>query len=499
MVKEDTPPAERRAFLDKLQPKKRVAGPPLRQEDLLTDIDELERELRAMMKQADYYWEEYGEEEGLGPYEQFVEPLTALFDRTAAVFDYGNFVLARTAYEKLFRILDLEDDYGGGMHVDELEGVDINEVYARYLRAVYETEPLERRPRVLFKQMRGACSRHVGARPMLNDIIRIFPRPLPDREPFLREWTAFLHRQSGRDADAWLREAIGLSEGTSGLEKLARTEGKKRPRAYLDWLAALEREGKYREVFAAAREALRDLPPKLPIRAAIADHLCAAAERLNEVEALRVGRWEAFLAKPTLVRLIDLWDVSPGEERAGLMRQAAQHVKEYLSHPPHRDVVEPGWEEDGLEWPAWVGKSVLAHAYALPVNLGQLWEGGLRNSSGLGLWDEEGENAELRRLMRVYEERLSGFSLSSGRQEALLSWCLDVAKQRVHTIVGNQYRGGYDKAAVLIAACAEVLQLRGGTEEARALLEEVRNSFPRHRSFQAELKAAIQRASFPWP
>ena len=81
----DTPPTERRAFLEKLKPSEKIAGPPLHQEDLLTDIDELAHELRAMMKRADYYWEEYGdEEETLGPYEEFVEPLTALFDRATS-------------------------------------------------------------------------------------------------------------------------------------------------------------------------------------------------------------------------------------------------------------------------------------------------------------------------------------------------------------------------------------------------------------------------------
>ena len=48
--------------------------------------------------------------------------------------------------------------------------------------------------------------------------------------------------------DAWLREAIRLSQGTQGLEQLAREEGKHRPHAYLDWFAVLEQEGKRREI-----------------------------------------------------------------------------------------------------------------------------------------------------------------------------------------------------------------------------------------------------------
>ena len=40
---------------------------------------------------------------------------------------------------------------------------------------------------------------------------------------------------------------------------LARSEGKRRPRAYLDWCVALEEEGKPKEVLLAAQEALREM------------------------------------------------------------------------------------------------------------------------------------------------------------------------------------------------------------------------------------------------
>ncbi len=74
-----------------------------------------------------------------------------------------------------------------------------------------------------------------------------------------------------------------------------------------------------------------------------------------------------------------------------------------------------------------------------------------------------------------------------------MSWCLDVARQRVSAIVGGQHRGSYDKAAMLTTACAEVLRLRGNQEAADLLVDEVGQRFPRHRAFQAELKAAVQR------
>jgi len=551
---QETPPMGRQAFLAKLKPAAEVDAVVQRamgQEDLLADIDDLASELKSAMDRAEEPWEqdrygwddygEYDEEDSLGPYEEFVEPLSALFDRTEAVFDHGNLKLARKAYQKLFEVLDLEDDYGRGISMDDLDGVD-GEVAARYLRAVYETESPARRPKSLFEQMQQSHLRPTGSRPMLNDLIEISTQPLPDYDRFVEAWIAFLRKQDGSYADALLREAVRLSQGAAGLEELAHAEGKKRPRAYLDWFAALEKENQYRDVLAAAQEALQTLPSKLPIRAAVADHLCAAAAQLDEKDALRAGRWEAFTVKPTLARLLDLWNVAPADqEQAALMQQSAQYVKGYLAHPPRRqETLAYDWREDNLEAVAWIDKSVLAHAYllagdwdsahqlavrekslgwsssdnpqglvapfffvllsgkpanALPPNLAKLWQRALTINAGFDYEDEDdkAEGDVHKRLERAYAERLANVSLSSDKQQELLSWCLRVAKQRTDDIVGNLHRGSYDKAAELTAASAEVLRLQGNEQEADAVLDDARNRYPRHRAFQSELDMAMQR------
>jgi len=547
VMAQETPPAGRPAFLARLKPVEgaAMAAPPvIQQEELLADIDDLAQELGSAMEhggdwEEQYEWGEYyDEEDGLGPYEEFVEPLAGLFERAAAAFDYGDLSLARAAYVKLFGLLGTEDGYGRGVNASDLTGVDAGEAGARYLRAVYETESAARRPQALWEQMQQVQSWLVGLHPTLDDLVQISPHPLPEREQFLADWIAFLRTQSGRDADAWLREAVRLAQGTAGLEALARAEGQARPRAYLDWFTALEQEGKQREVLAAAQEALQALPAHLPIRAAIADHLCAAAERLNEAEALCFGRWEGFVAKPVLPRLLDLRETAAaGAERTALMQRALEHLRETLAHPPARQLIAE-LNGDGLERPAWVGQAVLAHACmlaedwdaayhaaaqgkvlgwssrenpqglvvpaflallagkapgALPANLAQLWRRGLQNSvTSLGEIDER-EDSALKRLERAYEEQFARVQWSAERQEKTLSWCLDVAQQRVDAIVGGKHRGSYDKAALLTVACAEVLRLRGDKAAADTLVNEVRNRFPRHRAFQSELETALQR------
>lgn len=544
-----TLPTERQAFLDALHAVEETADgvqQAIRQESLLTDIDDLARELQAEAKRADSREERYGygyrddddEEDHLGPYEQFIEPLTALFERVEAIFDRGNLSLACAAYEKLFTLCEYEDDYGRGVGVNDLESLDVGEARARYLRAVYETTPLPRRPKILAEQMQQVQSWVGGSRPMLDDLVQVSPRRLPDREQFFADWIAFLRQRTDRESDAWLREALRLSQGTQGLEALARTEGNKRPRAYLDWFAALEREGKHREILAAGMEALQTMSPSLPLRAAIADRVCAAAAHLHETQALRSWRWEAFAAKPTLARLLDLWDVAAsGTDRRELMGQAAQHLKALLSRPPRYEESMDAGIEDDLETPAWVDKSLLAHAYllaeewdaahqlaarqevlgwsssdnpqglvvpfflvllsgkspaALPSSLTDLWQWVLRHGIGFEFWSEGEETDMLKRLERAHAQVIAQASVGSSQSEKILSWCVDVAKRRAIAIVEHRRRESYDKAAVLLAGCADTLRLRGNDKAADSLLNDVRNRFPRHRAFQTELNKAVQ-------
>ena len=535
-----TPATEWQAFLKTMQLMAEttpVVPPGPAPEALLVDIAALADELQAATAEAEG-WDEYHEEDSLGPYVEFVAPLTALFDRAAAAFAAGNVTLARTAYHNLFATLTYEDDYGRGVRAEHLQDVAVSEACARYLRAVYETESPAHRPSRLFEVMLHVCTWLSDPRLMLGDIIQISPQALPDQEQFFLDWIAFLRTQSEREADAWLREAVRLSQGTAGLETLARAEGVQRPRAYLDWCAALAAEGKQHAVLAAAHEALRTLPRPLPMRAAVADYLCTAATHLHDTDALRLGRWEAFVAKPTLARLLDVWEVAPaGAERTRQMSQAAQHIQDTLSTPP--DQVTFVWA-DAIERPVWPDKSVLAHAYLfagdwdaayrlavpeqvlgwssshnaqglvvscclvqmsgvspgqLPPNLAQLWHWELQNSTGFVSWygADAGEASLLVRLQHAYTECLPEVSLTRDQQAALLAWCLDVVRRRVDAIVSNQHRGSYDRAALLLTSCTEVLRLRGKAQEARALLGDIRQQFRRHRAFQAELQAAVQR------
>jgi hypothetical protein len=537
-------PDDRERFLKSLEPVRGIADAiqsTLRQDDLLSEIDDLIAEIQAEIEEPEeryrgygYGYDDYDDEDGLGSYEGFIEPLAAFFDRVEGVFDHGNLPLAREAYHRLFGVLDLEDDYGRGIRATDLPNTDMAAARGRYLRAIYETEPPEARPGKLLDEMQELSDFMWRSPVKLADLIQASGRPLPDQESFLRAWISLLREQSGKRADLWLREAIRLAEGTEGLAAFARKEGKDHPRAYLDWLEALLADRKHADALAAGREALRKLPADLSIRADVADRLCQAAQGMDDDKTFRKGRWEAFAAQPTLSRLLDLWIATPPAQRPQRMRQAARHLEELRGRGTRRSSVSPDRDEDlGVQSFAWDSPSVLAHAHMLgrewsaarslaakkavlgwsssenpqgavvpvslgilsgalpdlPPNLAQLWKWTLGSSPSYAYSEDESLDPE--RLEAAYQEVAKNPRLDDSEADALLHWCVDVGKRRAIAIVEGLHRKSYDKAAVLAAACAETLRARGQGDRGDALLKDLRERFPRHRSFQDELKAAV--------
>jgi hypothetical protein len=220
LIAQSTPPAERRAFLGQLKaPTGRAisARTKARSDELLADIDDCIDDIEEFQEAANewedeyaYAWrgEYYDDEDSLGPYRRFVEPLTELFRRAQRAFSRGDLRLAREVYAKLFtEALQLEDSYGRGVRAEDLEKLDVREHWARYLRAIYETETPRRRPGMLLAatlapaRSAGVAPSQVwtdGVRPMLADLIEISSKPLPDQDRFMQDWIALLRKQRAR-------------------------------------------------------------------------------------------------------------------------------------------------------------------------------------------------------------------------------------------------------------------------------------------------------------
>lgn len=537
-------PPERGKFLNELLPTDTASArvpDMLRPGGLLADIDCLIKEIARKQKNADEWEQErwsyhdgYDEEDSLGPYEDFATDFDMLFDRTRGAFDCGDFALARQAYVKLFETLGMEDDYGRGVRAEDLQETAMDEECSRYLRSVYETTEPAQRVTILWQELEHVRGLLLRRPPPLKDVMNVTTKVFPGKAEFLQQWIEFLRTEKGKRADAYLREAILLAEGTDGIASFAREHGNNHPRAFLDWVASLARSGEHGQVIAAAREALSVLSTDLPLRTAIADELYEAAEHLRNEPLMRDARLTAFNAKPELRRLLELHESIPHSERTQHMKEAAEHIVAYRRQRRQetREPLPISEQDDYVERRVDVSEDVLAHAFlfaqdwedakqlaqghkdplgwtygwnpqgvvvpaflyllagnreTLPVNLDRLWNNAMDNGCGWGCDDRENLK---HKLAKAYGDLAAEASFTPEERQRLLKWCIAMAKKRVAAIVGNQRRKSYDKAACVVCACADVLQSSGKGQDADTLLETVRLDFPRHASFQKELQVA---------
>lgn len=344
----NVPPEERANFVASLHPRKKPAGSVARDAALLDDIREFSEELEEHGEHVDEW--EGDDEDTLGPYERYIAPAVELAARCRSAFEGGRFEVAARAYEALSAALSREDDYGRGLRWQHLKGVDLREERARYLRAVYESNTPDVRPGAVLDALRKADAwESWGAAATLQDVAESSSKELPEREAFLRAFIALLGKESpGRRTDARLREAVAMLEGVAGLERLAREEGDRRPRVYVDLVRELAQAGQHGRALEAAREAFARVPKGLVLRAEIADVMRPSAQALGDRGAAREAAWEAFRADGSTRRLLDLRDTfDEAQARAAAMREAAIVVDAQLGRERHTPTE---WDSDAEQY-----------------------------------------------------------------------------------------------------------------------------------------------------
>jgi hypothetical protein len=479
-------------------------------------------------------WNGYDDEDSLAGYEEFVHPLANLFSQVDDLFNAGHYKIAMEAYKELFSIFEIEDDYGRGIRVYNIEHSDLDEARARYFRSIYLTEESTKRIKTLLAIMEKFNDLDFQERPKLNDLISISTESLPEFSMFLTEWINATKEMTKPQYDAWHREATFLLYGVDGMSVLAKKEGDKRPRIYVDWINYLIAEKNYIEAIKVASISLKKIPENNPIKAAISDLMVLCGQKINDKKVVLDGLWFSFEAKPNLLKLAHLYLQCDANDRPSKMHQASTVVEAYLQKPANYNNGER-WERDQLETPANPSKSLLLHTYLLssennkafelakkgkslgwssndnpqpffiayyliilsgkpfdklPVTLKKFWDYALNISlDSVWYYDNTSDvKSELFQSVESSYQNLLSAQFSTPDPE-IIKWGLAAAENRVIDIVSNQHRKAYDRAALLTVACSDALALTNPTK-AINFYNKIKNKFPRHPAFQAELNNA---------
>ncbi|MDO9535568.1 MAG: hypothetical protein Q7J85_09635 [Bacillota bacterium] len=529
-------PSKRQEFLDKLIL-------PKQEKDAVLDVETLLEEIESFAQRVDdgeycdgWGWDDDIHEERDWGGESWAEEMDDFFLEARRILLQEQFKTAEEVYRRLFDILKMGQEPGhlpGDPDFRNQLKVDMDEHVALFLRSVYMNTPTEERSVSLYKSMNEY--RYMASRIKFKNIINALDSVLPDLNLFLAEWIEFLkdQRQMGASESYFtselLREAVFLKGGISAISEFARQYGDKFPRAYIDWITALEMEEDIDLVLKVAREGLSRIPRDYTIRAEVAETISRIGEKLKDDKLKLEAYRECMYSKPSMEYLLDLYYAAIecccfeeirdeaeqrimelrgksrvpdnnyyGNERNTSYASEAVLINALLLGGRYEKVFEMckgkgplGWSSSDNPKPLFVTfmMTILSKEGSYAKILSKQWDDTIGNT---GYYPSKEYIEKYRKIVGLMIESIK---LTSEQEELFMKWCMNAIEGRIVAIVSNQYRGSYHKAAGLLVAMAETLANRGKKQEGMDLVERYRSKYPRHTAFRREVTQAVQISS----
>lgn len=365
----------------------------------------------------------------------------------------------------------------------------------------------------------------------IEDIFHVGRESLTGTEQFWKDWIALLKTKSGAVEARLLQEAVLYNEGIEGLVKMADESCKTHPSLYLTAMKEYDRNHDYKQVEEIGERALDKIDHNLIIRSRTALKAAYASSCLMHTEKVMRFCWEAFRSHSTDRNFLRLFgtkemaeqygkrgkevlrdrikgnqgDFGRNEElRQNVMGDYGYHtlcfytgdfekVKE-VSKNPQKSL---GWSDSFIHYGI---RLILLYLYQepLPSKAAAAIAGyvGFRDieDSEETLDFENGMMEESRKcktsmFWNYFQRWKQYFSMEENKQKEYLDWAERIVYDRTDAIVGGQYRNHYGEVAILLAIVAEIKESMGVQGAKREIFAEYKRKFPRHSSFQAEMKS----------
>jgi hypothetical protein len=497
--------------------------------DIETLIDEIE-EFAQRVENGEYCdgwgWDEEIYEERDWGDESWAEEMDEFFLQARSLLFQGEYKISAEVYQRLFDVLELGEEPGhlpGDPDCVNMLKVDIDEQVALFLRSIYMNSAPTERLALLYESIKRY--RDLFGDVTLKNIVDAADTLLPDFDIFLADLIVFLKNQSPMIDSELLREAIALEGGVPAISEFARQYADKYPKAYVDWITALEKNGDTDSVIQVAREGLSRIPRDFKVRAEVAEAISRIGEKLND-NALRLeGYRECFYSRPSIQGLLDLYIVAIENDCFDEVRNEVEQRVAELYRDRMPVTIYPNIEQQSSS----VSVNVFFNALLLSGRYEKVfdmckgkdllgWSTGdnpkpLLITFMMMVLSDEGRHAKM--LNSQWEEAIGiGYSMSKAyiekyrkvftfikkeyikldneQEDFYLKWCRDEIGRRVDAIVSNQHRGSYHKAAGLLVAMAETLADRGEKQDGMGFIEKYKNKYSRHTAFKREVACAVQ-------
>lgn len=476
---------------------------------------------------SDWAWE-YDDTQGIG------EKLAEMISFVEDCIHYGHYQEGAELLGELWSLevpADAEDDwiYLGlnEMVSEKLLHADLQKLALQALYAAYWAAKPKERARSLYGYFANSAFRNIR----VQDSFQIGREELPDQNEFWEDWIRLLEERQGDIEARLLEEAVVYYEGTKGLEEIAARNYNTHPTLALSVLKEYGKCLSFDEMERFGIQALEHMDRMLKIRAGIALATAFAASHLGHGQQEYACLLEAFRSDTGIRNLLRLYgneqlaegfgvqikELLPGvltsnnlafggsQELAGNVIDDHTYLKCCFFTGAFEEVKKKIVNPKGSL--GWTGKFTRT---GLALFLVYLYEGA-RPTVAIDYFVREidfgkGEAEEFptvleQELMKESQEQgvslfwnyfqrwKKYFPMEQEVKEKYYSWASKIIHARADAIVSGQFRKHYGESAALLAALGDIKRFWGDAEEKGRIRAEYKRKFPRHSSFQAEMRS----------
>lgn len=101
---------------------------------------------------------------------------------------------------------------------------------------------------------------------------------------------------------------------------------------------------------------------------------------------------------------------------------------------------------------------------------------------------EESKKYKISVFWNYFQRWKQYFPMENTEKKQYLSWVEEIVYCRADAIIRGQHRRQYADVAILLAVLAEIKEQMGEVGAKREVFTEYKRKFPRHSSFQSEMK-----------
>lgn len=431
-------------------------------------------------------------------------------------------VCAESEYSEECDPADLQD-----LTEHDIIRTDLRQLALLTLYAAYQALDADRRAEDLYLYFSHRAFQDLH----LEDMLQVGREELAETARFWADWITLLKNEEGDVEARLLQEAVLYQGGVERLVAVAEEVCNLHPSLYLAAMEAYHKRHEYEQIEKIAETALIKINKRLKIRGDIALKAAYAASCLSHDEQMMRFCWECFCSDTTVRNYLRLFGTKEmaqqygmrgkevlfsglkGEERYQIRnKELCQNqigkwnyyelcfytgdfgTAKQASKNPSGSL---GWSSSFIDRGI---RLFLLYLYENP----QPSKAASSVAQQVGFVDDplsyasmhfESAVAEESRARKVsifwnyFQRWKQYFPMEQNERKKYLAWAEKIVYSRADAIVSGQHRSHYHEVAVLLALTAENKEAMGVQGARQEIFAQYRKKFPRHSSFQGEMKS----------